>query len=166
MNMTNFNLIDIFVEVFNEMFAYIDLEHKFMCEVPESSMNSTEEYNTLVGVSGDLKGNIIFGYTKKTADSVSTKVIGNMTNLSDHLNFYDKAALSDFYSYFCKRVTERIKTENLYNFNAEIGEYTLLTSNPTCIAGSNMYGIISKVPSKKLFFKVGGEKFGIAYSLE
>src|SRR5574344_1052583 len=163
--MTNFNLIDVFVEIFNEMFAYIDLEHKFMCEVPESSMNSTEEFNTLVGVSGDLKGNIIFGYTKKTAQDVSSKINGNKSKKEANLNFFDKAALADFYSDFCKRVTEEIKDENMYKADGD-GKYTLLTSNPTCIAGSKMYGIISKVPSKKLFFKVGGEKFGIAYSLE
>jgi len=60
-----------------------------------------------------------------------------------------------------------IKTEKLY---APLGEdskdYTLFSSNPTYIAGEKMYGMISKIPSKKLFFKVNGEKFGIAYNLE
>src|SRR5574344_506629 len=115
--MTNFNLIDVFVQVFNEMFSYIKLEHKFMCEVPASSMNSSEEFNTLVGVSGDLKGNIIFGYTKKTAHELSSKIIGSKEKDDDALNYFEKAALSDFYSDFCKRVAERIKQENMYNFD-------------------------------------------------
>lgn len=164
--MTNFNLVDVFVQVFNELFAYIKTDHKFMCEVPESSMNSTEEFNTLVGVSGDLKGNIIFGYTGKVAHIVSAKLMGTENISQNVLTFYEKAALADFYSDFCKRVAQKIKTDNLYNFDEKNGDYTLLTSNPTSISGESLYGIISKVPSKKLFFKVSGEKFGIAYSLE
>jgi CheY-specific phosphatase CheX len=137
-----------------------------MCEVPESSMNSTETYNTLVGVSGDMNGNVIFGYTAKTAQLISTRLMGVDENEDLILDIFKKATLTDFYSEFCKRVANRIKTENMYNFKEGDSDYTLLTSNPTFIAGNNMYGIISKIPSKKLFFKVNGEKFGIAYSLE
>ena len=117
--MTNFNLIDIFVKVFDDLFSYVDINHKFMCEVPESSLNSTEEVNTLVGISGDMEGSI-----------------------------------------------NAIRLESMYNVSDKVKDYVLLTTQPTYIAGGDMYGLISKVPTKKLFFKVNGEKFGIAYSLE
>lgn len=162
----NFNLIDIFVKVFNDLFSYVDIDHKFMCEVPASSLNSTEEVNTLVGISGEMEGNIMFGYTEKTAKEIAQKLSG--ANIPPNkIDIYAKAALADFYSEFCKRVTEKIKLECVFDKEGKTEkDYTLFSSNPAYVAGENMYGVISKVPSKKLFFKVNGEKFGIAYNLE
>ena len=159
----NFNLIDIFVQVFNDLFSYLGINHKFMCEVPSSSLNSTEEVNTLIGISGDMEGNVMFGYTDKTAREIAEKLIGDKV---DDIDIYAKAALADFYSEFCKRFTQRIKVETAFNISTGDKNYILFSSNPTYIAGVEMFGAISKVPSKKLFFKVNGEKFGIAYSLE
>lgn len=162
--MTNFNIIDIIVQVFNDLFSYIDLNHKFMCEVPASSLNSSESVNTLVGISGDIKGNLMFGYTDKTAKEIAAKLIGKKE--IKELDYHAKAALADFYSEFCKRFTHSIKIENLYNMKGNEKDYALMSTNPAYISGEDMVGVISKVPSKKLFFKVNGEKFGIAYSLE
>jgi CheY-specific phosphatase CheX len=136
-----------------------------MCEVPASSLNSTEAVNTLVGISGDMEGNIMFGYTDKTAKELAAKMMG--TSEVSEIDIFVKSALADFYSEFCKKVTYEIKIKGLSEIkNSDSKSYTLLSTNPTYIAGENMYGVISKVPSKKLFFKVNGEKFGIAYNLE
>jgi len=162
--MTNFNLNDIFIQVFDDLFSYIGLNHKFMTEVPSSSLNSTEEVNTLVGISGDMEGNVMFGYTDKTALIIAEKLIGK-DNIAD-VDIFVKSALADFYSEFCKRFTHKLKVETAFNISSGEKNYILLSSNPTYISGEDMIGVISKVPSKKLFFKVNGEKFGIAYSLE
>lgn len=162
--MTTFNLNDMFVQIFEELFSYIQVGHKFMCEVPSSTLNSTEMVNTLVGISGDMEGNIMFGYTDKTAKIIAAKLIG--TDKINEIDIFAKAALADFYSEFCKRFTHKIKVETSFNISSGDKNYTLLSSNPTYISGEDMFGAISKVPSKKLFFKVDGEKFGIAYSLE
>lgn len=162
--MTNFNLNDIFVQVFDDLFSHIGLNHKFMCEVPSSSLNSTEEVNTIVGISGDMEGNVMFGYTDKTAKDIAEKLIGS--EKVDTKDIFTKSALCDFYSEFCKRFTHKIKVETAFNISAGDKNYILLSSNPTYISGEDMFGAISRVPSKKLFFKVNGEKFGIAYSLE
>lgn len=162
--MTNFNMNDIFVQVFNDLFSYIGIDHKFMREVPSSSLNSTEEVNTLVGISGDMEGNVMFGYTGNTAKEIASKLIGSKS--IDNIDIYVKSALADFYSEFCKRFTKKVKVETAFNITSGEKNYILLSSNPTYISGEDMFGAISKVPSKKLFFKVNGEKFGIAYSLE
>lgn len=162
--MTNFSLNDIFVQVFNDLFSYIGMNHKFMCEVPSSTLNSTEEVNTLVGISGDMEGNVMFGYTDKTAKEIAGKLIGK--DKVDNIDIYVKSALADFYSEFCKRFTHKVKVETAFNISSGEKNYILLSSNPTYISGEDMFGAISKVPSKKLFFKVNGEKFGISYSLE
>lgn len=162
--MTNFNLNDIFVKVFDDLFSYVGIDHKFMCEVPSSTLNSTEMVNTLIGISGDMEGNIMFGYTDKTAKEIAAKITG--ADKINDIDIYAKSALADFYSEFCKRFTHKVKVETAFNITSGEKNYILLSSNPTYIAGEDMFGAISKVPSKKLFFKVDGEKFGIAYSLE
>ena len=162
--MTNFNLNDIFVQVFDDLFSYVGIDHKFMTEVPSSSLNSTEEVNTLVGISGDMEGNIMFGYTGKIAKEIAAKLTG--ADKVENIDIYVKSALSDFCSEFCKLFTNKVRVETSFNASKEDKNYILLSSNPTYISGEDMFGAISKVPSKKLFFKVNGEKFGIAYSLE
>lgn len=168
--MMTFNLVQIFVQVFNDLLSYLGIEHKFMCEVPESSMNSGEPVNVLIGVTGDLEGNIMLGYTKKTAERIVAKLIG--VEEIKELDIYSQAALADFSNEFSKRVINLIKQEHALlasdpdNLNKEKKEFNLLSSFPSYIAGDEMYAMISKVPSKKLFFKIKGEKFNLAYNLE
>ncbi len=157
------NIADNLVQVFNDMFSYLEIDHKFLTEIPESSLNSTERVNTLVGITGDLEGNLMYSYSFKTAKDIGRKLMGTQDKLE--IDFFLKAALSDFYSEFSKRFTNLVKIANMYESLDATKGYTLLSSNPTYVAGEDMYGMISKVPSKKLFFKVNGEKFGIAYSL-
>lgn len=162
--MMNFNLIDIFNQVFDELFSYIDLDHKFMAEVPSKTLNSTEPENTLVSILGDLEGNIMFGYTEKTAKEIAARM-QEAESVSD-IDIYAKAAVSDFFSEFCKRTISKIRLEGSFNVKDGAKEYVLLSSDPTYIAGQEMYGNISRISSKKLFYKVNGEKFGLSYALE
>lgn len=158
----SFKPIDIFVQVFNDLFSYIKIDHKFVREVPESSLNSTELVNTVIGITGDLEGNIMFSHSPKAALDIASKLIGN-ENLNG-VDLYVKSALADFYSEFCERFINLVKIANMYEETDTNKVYNLLSTNPTYVSGENMYGVISKVPSKKLFFKINGEKFGIAYS--
>lgn len=151
--MASINLARTFVNVFDEMLAYLDIEHKFMCEVPESSLNSGEPVNVLIGITGDMEGNIMFGYAPETAKDITAKLLG-IKELSQFDNFAE-AALADFCAEFCKRFIQMTKIE-----------YNLVSSYPSYASGDNMYAMISKVPSKKLFFKINGKKFNMAYNLE
>ena len=159
-----FDLIKILNQVFDDLFSYVGMDHKFMCEVPSKNMDSTEPVNTLVSILGDLEGNVMFGYTEKTAKEIAARLQG--TNETSDIDIYSKSALSDFFSEFCKRTINTIRLESSFDVSKEIKDYVLLSSDPTYISGGEMYGSISRVPSRKLFFKVNGEKFGIAYSLE
>jgi CheY-specific phosphatase CheX len=163
------NLVPIFVQAFNDLVSFLGIDHKFLCELPESSMNSGEPVNVLVSVTGDLEGNIIFGYTPKTAKEIAAKLIG--VEQLDEMDIYAQAALADFSSDVGKRVLHLIKQESmLYSTSGRVDEEAkecnLLASFPIYVVGEEMYALISKVPSKKLFFKINGEKFNLAYNLE
>lgn len=165
--MMNSSIIKIFEKTFRELFTYINLENKFMCEVPASSMDSSEKLNTLVSVSGDMEGNIMFGYTADIAKNIIAKMQG-VTNV-DLIDLFAKGALVDFFAEFCKLFIKNLLKESAFRSAEDPTETkinNLTSSNPIYIAGEDMYGVISKVPSKKLFFKVNGEKFSIAYYLE
>lgn len=158
-----FKPVDILIQVFDDLFSYIGMDHKFMCEVPESSLNSSERVNMLVGITGDMEGNIMFCQSIKTGLSIAQKLMGT-DKLSD-IDIFVKSALGDFYGEFCERFINLAKIANMYEDMENNKGYNLLSSDPTYVAGENMYGVISKVPSRKIFFKINGEKFGIAYSL-
>ena len=165
--MMNSSIIKIFEKTFRELFTYVNLDNKFMCEVPASSMDSSEKLNTLVSVSGDMEGNIMFGYTPEIAKNIVEKMQG-VQNV-ETLGLFEKGALVDFFAEFCKLFIKNLLKESAFRSSEDPTEERincLLSSNPTYIAGEDMYGVISKVPSKKLFFKVNGEKFSIAYYLE
>lgn len=159
-----FDLVKILNQTFDDLFSYIGMDHKFMCEVPAKNLNSTEPVNTLVSILGDLEGNIMFGFTEKIAKDIVAKMQG--TNKISDIDIYSKSALADFFSEFCKRIIGAIRLESSFEIGANFKDYVLLSSDPTYIAGGEMFSSISRVPSKQLFFKVNGEKFGIAYSLE
>ena len=164
--MTSFNLVEVFVKVFEDLFSYIGINHKFMCEVPESSLNSTQEVNTLVGVLGDIEGNMSFGFSELTEKEIAAKIIGKSANDINNIDLFVKAAIADFFSDFAKRVISMIKAENIfYNGDDGVKNYTILSSSPTYIAGNELFGMISQENAKKLFFKVNDEKFDIAFSL-
>ena len=164
------NFVQILVQVFNDLLSYLGIDHKFMCEVPESSMNSGEPVNLLVSITGDLEGNVMLGYSQKTAKEIAAKLIG--VEEVKELDIYAQSALADFCGEFIKRVINLIKQEQSLlaldpsNIENVKQDYILLASFPSYIAGDKMYAMISKVPSKKLFFKIKGEKFNLAYNLE
>lgn len=165
-----FNLVQILVQVLSNLTSYLGIKNKFMCEVPESSLNSGEPVNLFVSIIGDMEGNMMLGFTQKTAKEIAAKLIG-VEELKE-LDIYAQAALADFCGEFSKRVIKLLKdeqdllTSDPNNFDNKKKELNLLSSFPTYISGENMYAMISKVPSKKLFFKINGEKFNLAYNLE
>lgn len=168
--MATSSLVQVLVQVFNDLLFYLKIEHKFMCEVPESSMNSGESVNVLVSITGDMEGNIMLGYTRKTAEEIAAKLMG--VDEVKEIDIYAQAALVDFCGEFSKRVINLLKQEKALlasdpdNFGEKPKEFNLFTSFPSYIEGDEMYAMINKVPSKKLFFKINGEKFHLAYNLE
>ena len=151
--MSDTSLVDICVNVFKSLLGYLQIDHKFMTEVPESSLNSGEPVNVLIGITGDLEGNIMLGYTPETAKLIAQKMAGSKE--IDEMDIYSKSALVDFSSEFARRAIVLASQK-----------YKLSASNASFAAGDDMYAMISKVPSKKLFFKIEGEKFNIAYNLD
>lgn len=157
-----FKPIDTFTQVLEELFNYVGLEHKFMAEIPESSLNTTEDVNVLIWLSGEITGNIVFCHPYKSAIDIAGKFIGS-ENLRD-IDTYAKAALCDFYAEFTERFVNFIKITNMYNFKKDFQSFNVQLSPPIFITGKDLYGLVNKNPAKKLFFKVEGEKFGIAYN--
>lgn len=151
--MTTFDFNAKFVDVFNELLTYLDIDHKFMREVPESTLNMSSAYNVLVGVSGDAEGNVMFGSSEKTVTEIAAKLMG--VKQINEIDIYVKSAISDLYAEFCKRVL------HLLNMGDNV-----LSSNPTCISGTSLQAMISQSASVNLFFKINGEKFQVAYHLE
>ncbi|OGI02641.1 MAG: hypothetical protein A2Y25_03115 [Candidatus Melainabacteria bacterium GWF2_37_15] len=151
--MTISNLKDPLVQTCTELFPMFGLEHRFMCELPENSLNSGEKVNVIAGLTNGLKGNIVLGLTKEAAFEIVSKMMGG-TQISD-LDMIAKSALSEFMVMLCGNTVGKIGVKEIID-----------VSPPTLVTGDNVFLMISKAPSKKLFFKLGETKFNIAYCLE
>ncbi len=137
----------------SELFATFGIDHKFMCELPEKSLNSAERVNLLVGLTQGLKGNIVLGLTRESALDIASKMMSGVP-ITD-LDMIAKSALSEFMTMLCGSAMGKVGADE----QIEI-------SPPTLVMGDKVFLMISKAPSKKLFFKMGDTKFNIAYCLE
>jgi|GEM_PF-1478361 len=141
-----------FIEVFDEVLSYFDMEHQFMREVPESTLNTITDYNILIGVSGKAEGNILFGTDKKIVTELAAKLMG--IKKAEEINIFVKTSLADLYVDFCKRTFAYMGLED-----------KVYITDPTYLYGPDMKVMIGQTPATNLFFKVNGEKFQIAYSV-
>ncbi|MEI8389830.1 MAG: chemotaxis protein CheX [bacterium] len=138
-----------------EILPMFGLEHKFMCELPEKSLNSCEEINILIGLTHGITGSMVVGLTKDSALKIVSGMMGGAE--VPELDMMAKSALSEFMNILGGSTVGKIA--------AEINELVDI-STPTIVTGKKMFLMISRAPSKKLFFKLGETKFNIAYCIE
>lgn len=139
----------------SELLPMFGLEHKFMCELPEKVLSSGEEVNILIGLTKGLTGSIVVGLTKEAALKIVSGMMGGAEVLE--LDDMGKSALSEF--------TNMLGGNTVGKIADELNELVDI-SPPTIVTGTKMFLMISRVTSKKLFFKLGETKFNIAYCLE
>lgn len=151
--MASIDLEATLLSVLGEILAYINADFKPMCENPEICVNSEEPINILIGIIGDLEGNILFGFEPETAKHIAGKLMG--TKDLDDMDIFAEAALADFCAELCKRFMLMVKIE-----------HELTASFPSYISGEEICGIIDDEYANKLFYKAGGKKSYITYNLE
>ena len=72
-------------ETVTELFTMFGLEHKFKEELEEDKLKSSQEVNIVLGLTGDLKGNLLLGTNKATVLQIVSSMMGGMefTELDD-----------------------------------------------------------------------------------
>jgi len=151
--MSDTSLKDPILQSCEHLFPSFGLECKFMCELPESSLNSADSVNILAGFSKGVQGNISLGLTKEATLAIVSGMMGGMQVST--LDEMGKSALNEFMTMLCGILITKIDVADIVH-----------VSSPTIVMGSNLYLMISRAPSRKLFFKMGDTKFNIAYCLE
>jgi len=149
------SLKDCIVPACAELFPMFGIEHKFLCELSESTFNSAEEINILAGLTQNLNGSIVIGMPKKAAFIIISAMMGGME--VTEMDMMSKSALCEMTNMLAAKIAAN--AANIVGGLVDI-------STPTLITGENMMMMISKVPSKKVFFKLGDSKFNVSYALE
>ncbi len=150
--MQDFNFKDIIVAAANQIMPSFGLNHRFMCELPESSLNSVEDVSILVGLTNAVKGNILIGLPKEAAYDI---VAGMMGQSVYELNDITLSCLSEFTIMLLNNALSRLRLDD-----------PVEVAPPTITTGDDVFIMISRSPSKKLFFKIQNTKFNIAYCME
>lgn len=154
-NNTIINLKEYYIQACDEIFPMFGLAHRFMCELSESTLNSTEHVNVLIELTHGLKGSIILGLSKEAALEIVSGLMGGME--ITELDEMGQSALSEFMNMLSGNAIGKAASE--VNKLIDI-------STPTISSGEEIFLIATNTPSKKLFFKLNESKFNIAYCIE
>jgi chemotaxis protein CheX len=140
----------------DETFPMFGVEdYRLICELPESSLNSGEEVNVLTGVTQGFNGSIVLGMPQKAACKLAGKMMGGREITT--LDSMAKSAVCELTNMLVAKIANHAGSQM---------QIVVDISPPTLITGEDMFMMISRTPSKKVFFKLGDTKFNIAYALE
>lgn len=150
--MDEHSLKDPLIQACNDLFPQFGLNHKFMCELKESSLNSLEKYTILIGLTVGLSGNIVVSIPENTAlKIISAMMFGAEVTEIDAIG---QSALCEF--------SNMLMGNTLTILSSRI---SVDMAPPTLIIGDGKIVLSNKVESKKLFFKLDDFKFNIAYQI-
>jgi len=140
----------------SEIFPMFGLEeYRLICELSESSLNSGEEINVITGITQGIKGSIVVGMPKKAACKIAA-IMMNKSEVS-RMDPMAQSAICELTNILVAKIIALAGSQ----------AHTIVDiSPPTLITGEGMFMMISRVPSKKVFFKLGETRFNIDYVLE
>jgi len=138
-----------------DLLPVFGIEHRFLCELGESSLNSSEKINIIIGLTNGVKGNIIIGLTKESAKKIISGLRGGKQ--IDELKKKELKTLGEFANMLSSKIIVKLSDR----LGKEVN-----TSLPTIVTGVDTFLLISRAPSRKAFFKLQESKFNIAYCIE
>lgn len=147
------NLCKYINKAVNEVFQEQGLSPLFQGEVDEAQMISASQVNVLIGLSGEIKGSIVFGFRKSDVLGIVMALKGGKV-INDDGGEYENT-IARLASAIVENTIKKIEEAPDIKF-----------SSPTMVTGDRMFLIISRIKSNKLTFKLDDKMFNIAYSLE
>ncbi|BDU50047.1 chemotaxis protein CheX [Haliovirga abyssi] len=99
-------------------------EASYVCE--EISPISVENTTIIIGIAGQIKGQLIFGFTEETVRAIASKMIGQKVEMIDELAM---SAIAEFANVLSGNVTINL---------VESGSKRLGVSPPSIVTGKHM----------------------------
>jgi chemotaxis protein CheX len=116
----------------------------------QSSSQTSQEVNVMIGVTGELHGQVIYGMSSKTAKKIASAMIGKQVVLLDMLA---QSAISELGNMMTGLATA--KFSEIYN--------NLAITPPTLIIGTNV--LISTIDIQRLYVTLESELGDIEVSI-
>lgn len=139
-------------EALSEVLTMFGLEYTVFQEITEDRLKSSKEINVLLGLTGDLKGNILLGANKSTVLKIASAMMGGM-----EFPEVDDMVLSGI-SEFTNMVGGSATTK--------LSSMSLDISPPTVICSDGNTIIINTLKTVKTIFLINDEKLTISCSLK
>jgi len=137
----------------DELLTMFGLEYEILEETIEEKLKSSEEVNVILGLAGEIHGNIVLGATKNTVIKIVSGMMGGMeiTEVDEIVI----SGISEFTNMLGGTTITKLQTENF----VDITPPTVITSEGNTI-------IINQLKAHNLIFSIGGEKLIISYCIK
>lgn len=141
------------IEAVTELFQMFGLNSYFKEEVYEKHQFMGEQVNVLIGLTENIKGNVIIGFKKSTASQVISAMMGG-TEIKE-LDFMAKSALGELANMALGSAIMKLNTDKVVNL-----------SPPTVVVGEDMSLTVSGNNSTKLIFNLNEDAFNIIIAID
>jgi chemotaxis protein CheX len=135
------------------VFPMFGITPVFQGETEEAQLASANQVNVIIGLSGGIKSNIVFGFKKETALRIISAMMGGM-----EVKYFDdiaKSAMGEAANMVAGTAVGKVSANSAISF-----------SPPTLVIGDRIFLLVSKVKTNKLNFNITDDIFNISVSIE
>lgn len=137
----------------SELFSMFGIEAQLLEEIDEEKLKSCEQIDVILGLAGEIKGNIVVGFAKNTALKIVSGMMGGM-EFAD-LDEIAISGISEFVNMLGGTTVSKLQTETFIDITP-----------PTVITSEGNASVISQLQSHKIIYAVGDEKLIISYCIK
>lgn len=140
-------------EACNELLTMFGIENEVVEEREEDKLRSSKEINIVLGLTGDIKGNLLLGVSKNITLKIVSCMMGGM-EFSD-VDDIVISGISEFANMLGGTTITKLQTENFIDL-----------SPPTVITSEGETVFISQYKTYKIIFSVNGERLTVSYCIK
>lgn len=140
-------------ETVSELLSMFGIECQLIEEVDEEKLRSCEQIDVIIGLAGEVKGNIVLGLTKNTTLRIVSGMMGGM-EISE-LDEIALSGISEFVNMLGGSTVTKLQTDSFVDITP-----------PTVIMSEGNTTVINQLKSHKLVYALGDEKMAISYCIK
>lgn len=140
-------------ETVSELLSMFGIECQLIEEVDEEKLRSCEQIDVIIGLAGEVKGNIVLGLTKNTTLRIVSGMMGGME--VSELDEIALSGISEFVNMLGGSTVTKLQTDSFVDITP-----------PTVIMSEGNTTVINQLKSHKLVYAIENEKMAISYCIK
>lgn len=140
-------------ETVSELLSMFGIECQLIEEIDEEKLRSCEQIDVIIGLAGEVKGNIVLGLTKNITLRIVSGMMGGME--VSELDEIALSGISEFVNMLGGSTVTKLQTDSFVDITP-----------PTVIMSEGKTTVINQLKSHKLVYSIENEKMAISYCIK